>query len=170
VSAGSILRRLSLNALLLLLVIPIALVGRRWGSRPAWGAVVAAMALVGAASWAGASTIGAAGFVGRATAFATVAALAVALHRSDRTPELPMPVPVPLPENLLTKRELVVLASMADGKTNAEIAARLVIAESTVKSHVKNILRKLEAANRTQAVCWYCGATHGASPLTPREG
>jgi DNA-binding NarL/FixJ family response regulator len=60
---------------------------------------------------------------------------------------------------LLTKRELEVLAGMAQGNTNAQIAEGLVIAESTVKSHVKNLLRKLGASNRTEAVCWYCGAT-----------
>ena len=62
---------------------------------------------------------------------------------------------VTVPETVLTHRELEVLAMMASGASNAEIAERLVISESTVKSHVKNILRKLGAANRTQAASMY---------------
>jgi hypothetical protein len=41
---------------------------------------------------------------------------------------------------------------MGQGYTNAQIARRLVISEGTVKSHVKHILRKLDAANRAEAV------------------
>jgi DNA-binding CsgD family transcriptional regulator len=58
-------------------------------------------------------------------------------------------------EDLLTPRELEVLALMAAGNTNADVAGRLVISESTVKSHVKNILRKLEAGNRAEAASRY---------------
>jgi DNA-binding NarL/FixJ family response regulator len=59
-------------------------------------------------------------------------------------------------DSVLTPRELEILAAMAEGQTNAEIAGVLVITEGTVKSHVKSILRKLGAANRAQAVCAYC--------------
>jgi DNA-binding CsgD family transcriptional regulator len=55
----------------------------------------------------------------------------------------------------LTRREIDVLKHMASGKTNASIAARLVVSEGTVKSHVKHILRKLAAANRAEAVSVY---------------
>jgi DNA-binding NarL/FixJ family response regulator len=55
----------------------------------------------------------------------------------------------------LTRREIDVLKHMAAGKTNAGIAARLVVSEGTVKSHVKHILRKLTAANRAEAVSVY---------------
>lgn len=55
----------------------------------------------------------------------------------------------------LTRREIDVLRLMAAGQTNAGIAARLIISEGTVKSHVKHILRKLGAANRAEAVCRY---------------
>jgi DNA-binding NarL/FixJ family response regulator len=55
----------------------------------------------------------------------------------------------------LTRREIDVLKHMATGKTNAGIAARLVVSEGTVKSHVKHILRKLAAANRAEAVSVY---------------
>jgi len=59
----------------------------------------------------------------------------------------------PAPDSVLTARELDVLKLMATGDTNARIATRLVISEGTVKSHVKHILRKLNAANRAEAVC-----------------
>jgi DNA-binding NarL/FixJ family response regulator len=54
--------------------------------------------------------------------------------------------------DLLTRRELEVLEMVADGRTNAAIASRLVITEGTVKQHVKHILRKLRVQNRAEAV------------------
>ena len=57
-----------------------------------------------------------------------------------------------LPEVDLSERELAVLGLVADGLTNAEIAGRLWIAESTVRFHVSNILSKLGAHNRAEAV------------------
>ncbi len=52
----------------------------------------------------------------------------------------------------LTPREHDVLAGMADGLTNAEIAARLAVGTETVRTHVAAVLRKLQARDRTQAV------------------
>ena len=52
----------------------------------------------------------------------------------------------------LTPREIEVLRLMAEGKSNLEIAAALGRAEGTMKIHVQNILQKLGAADRTQAV------------------
>ncbi|MEN4013508.1 MAG: LuxR C-terminal-related transcriptional regulator [Bellilinea sp.] len=54
--------------------------------------------------------------------------------------------------NPLTRRELDILRLLAAGKSNAEIAVECVLTVNTVKKHVANILAKLEAANRTQAV------------------
>jgi NarL family two-component system response regulator LiaR len=52
----------------------------------------------------------------------------------------------------LTERERAVLALMVEGLNNTQIAARLTVSPSTVKSHVSNILSKLGVASRTEAV------------------
>ena len=52
----------------------------------------------------------------------------------------------------LTERELEVLALLAQGMPNKEIAARLIISERTAKFHVSSIMGKLGATNRTEAV------------------
>jgi len=59
----------------------------------------------------------------------------------------------------LTPRELDVLRLMARGRTNAAIAGELTLAGGTVKFHVNNILRKLRAANRAEAVSRYLHMT-----------
>jgi LuxR family transcriptional regulator, regulator of acetate metabolism len=85
-----------------------------------------------------------------AEVLAMVATLAGSLQQqSERS------APGDRPEDLLSRRELEILALIAEGATNAEIAERFVIATSTVQSHVKNILRKLEVRNRTQAAARY---------------
>jgi LuxR family transcriptional regulator, maltose regulon positive regulatory protein len=52
----------------------------------------------------------------------------------------------------LSKRELEVLHLMALGRTNHEIARQLIVSPGTVKAHTANIFRKLDVANRTEAV------------------
>ncbi|MFD3446187.1 response regulator [Microbacteriaceae bacterium 4G12] len=54
----------------------------------------------------------------------------------------------------LTDRELEILLLMAEGKSNQEIADQLFIALKTVKTHVSNILNKLNVSDRTQAVIY----------------
>jgi len=56
------------------------------------------------------------------------------------------------PRNPLSFREREVLSCLADGLTNAEVAARLYVSRETVKTHVAHVLRKLEVDDRTSAV------------------
>ena len=60
----------------------------------------------------------------------------------------------PSPGAHLSGRELEILRHLANGEPNKVIANDLDITEATVKVHVKGILRKIGAANRTQAAIW----------------
>ena len=55
-------------------------------------------------------------------------------------------------ESSLTPREIEVLGLLAEGLANKEIAARLSFSTHTAKFHVESVLRKLEVANRAEAV------------------
>jgi ATP/maltotriose-dependent transcriptional regulator MalT len=58
-------------------------------------------------------------------------------------------------QDLLTNREMEIAALVARGATNRQISFELVIGLETVKSHIRNILRKLEAESRVQIGAWY---------------
>ncbi|MDX2418848.1 MAG: response regulator transcription factor [Xanthomonadales bacterium] len=59
------------------------------------------------------------------------------------------------PLGTLTKRELEILASLAAGRTNKEIAAEKGVSTNTVKYHIRNLFEKLNVSNRGQAIALY---------------
>ena len=71
----------------------------------------------------------------------------------DGLEALPIPVPaMPMTDNLLTAREQDVLALLANGLSNRDIAAHLVFSLGTVKWYVNQIYSKLGVGSRTQAI------------------
>jgi DNA-binding NarL/FixJ family response regulator len=77
-----------------------------------------------------------------------------AVHAGKRRvpPEIATDIAEHVADDALTEREIEVLRRVAAGKSNKVIAAELEIAEGTVKTHMKNILPKLHASDRTHAV------------------
>lgn len=77
-----------------------------------------------------------------------------AVHAGQRRlpPEIAAEIAEHATDDALTPRELDVLRLIAGGNANKEIAAQLSLTEETVKGHVKNILAKLGANDRTHAV------------------
>jgi len=65
--------------------------------------------------------------------------------------ETPRPAQPPVLEEPLTSRESEVLALMVEGLNNTEIAQRLSVSRSTIKTHISNILAKLGVSNRIEA-------------------
>ena len=55
---------------------------------------------------------------------------------------------------ILSPRESQVLRWLVDGASNKVIARKMQITETTVKAHIKGLLRKIRATNRTQAAIW----------------
>lgn len=77
-----------------------------------------------------------------------------AVHSGKRRvpPEIATEIAEHVADDALTEREVEVLRSVAAGKSNKRIAAELDISEETVKTHMKSILPKLDASDRTHAV------------------
>lgn len=74
--------------------------------------------------------------------------------------------------NRLSEREAQILRCLTQGASNKLIARELGVAEATVKVHIKAILRKVKAVNRTQAAMWAAGhfvPAQESRPLVPGE-
>jgi two-component system NarL family response regulator len=72
--------------------------------------------------------------------------------RKSISPEIAAKLAEYVAQEALTARQLEVLKCLARGMSNLEIGSTLYISEGTVKAHIKAILRKLEARDRTQAI------------------
>jgi DNA-binding NarL/FixJ family response regulator len=76
----------------------------------------------------------------------------------------------------LTSREMEILLQMAKGATDREIASKMFLSATTVKSHIRSIFRKIGARNRTQAVAfvlrngWHLRPDSGTHPVRPARG
>ncbi len=77
-----------------------------------------------------------------------------AVHAGQKrvSPEIAAEIAQHSADETLTPREIDVLRLVAGGNANKEVAARLSLTEETVKSHVRSILSKLDASDRTHAV------------------
>jgi DNA-binding NarL/FixJ family response regulator len=91
----------------------------------------------------------------------------VPLILTEPAPDGDVPYPRAAPWCELTRRQRQVLALVSQGLSNKLIAAALSTTESTVKAHVKNIIRRLNVANRTQAAL--LAARAGAAVRLPRR-
>ncbi|MBP2231371.1 LuxR C-terminal-related transcriptional regulator [Azospirillum agricola] len=89
-----------------------------------------------------------------------VASLLMAASNERPTPQ---PVAAAVSNGDLSKREVQILRCLLAGQSNKAIARNLHITESTVKMHFKNVMRKINAQNRTQAAVW--AIQNGLSPL-----
>lgn len=75
----------------------------------------------------------------------------VTMFTGPRLPTQPKEAP---PCHILSTREMHVLSCVAKGSSNKVVARALDISESTVKAHLKSILKKIGVQNRTQAAIW----------------
>ena len=76
------------------------------------------------------------------------------VHRGAKRvdPQIAEQIACRMEDDMLSEREIKVLSLIAAGKSNREVAAQLTISEETAKTHVRNILAKLGANDRTHAV------------------
>lgn len=84
----------------------------------------------------------------------SVQATLIRAARAGARPAIPVPVSQRVLPDGLTEREAEVLALIARGRSNTEIAGDLYVAEATVKTHVNHILAKIHSRDRTQAAAY----------------
>jgi DNA-binding NarL/FixJ family response regulator len=142
---------------------------RRLGERGARPAAIALTTYADDASVLGALRAGARGYLTKDAGAEEIRAAMEAVVRGDvaldpaaqrqvvaalSEPAAAAPAPAPELPDELTPREAEVLALIAAGLTNSEIAERLVVSAATVKSHVNHIFAKIGARDRAQAVVY----------------
>jgi DNA-binding NarL/FixJ family response regulator len=97
---------------------------------------------------------GAAAVIGKRVDPALLSEIVLRVAAGEAVAPLGFPEPEPTGDGVysLTQRELSILAALAEGRGNVEIARQLYIAEQTVKFHLTHVYRKLGVRNRTAAV------------------
>jgi len=153
------------DALCYLVAFPVWIVSRDLGALAAAGVGAFALVCVAVAAAVDGGGFGPLGYVGLAAVLGGVIVAggqAVGPRTGTRLPPpstllrmLTVRPEVTNRSEALSRRELQILESIATGAKNAEIADRFVISQNTVKSHVSQILKKLSAANRTEAAFRY---------------
>lgn len=86
------------------------------------------------------------------TLLARIEALMRRISWSSTTPALDLPFETDSELQSLTNREREILSLVAKGHSNKEISEKLFVSELTVKTHLKNIFKKLNVSSRTQAI------------------
>lgn len=165
------------DALCYLVAFPVWIVSRDLGALPAAGLgafALVCVALAGAADGGGFGPLGYLTLAAVLTGVIVAGGQAVGPDGASRIkpPSTLLRMLTVRPEvtkrsEALSRRELQILESIATGAKNAEIADQFVISQNTVKSHVSQILKKLSAANRTEAAFRY-QELYG-SPSSPDE-
>lgn len=95
-----------------------------------------------------------------------VAPAAIEPPGADAVPADALPAPAP-GMRALSPREMAILRMLTDGAPNKQIARALAITESTVKVHIKTILRKIQVRNRTQAAIRAMAEPELMQPMPP---
>lgn len=166
------------DAVLFLLVFPIWLVSRDLGWVAGLAAYVGALLVVAILQTLQQLTLEPLAVMAHVAVFAGAVAAGSQARLTGEDPAAPEHALVRLltvkPEvsarpDVLSSRELEVLETIATGAKNSQIADRFVISENTVKSHVKQILKKLAVANRTEAAYRYI-EWYGRPHPVPEEG
>ncbi|MTV37691.1 response regulator [Duganella radicis] len=97
---------------------------------------------------------GASGYILKNLARTDLSDYIMAVHAGQRTlpPQIACALASSFQDDALSKREIQVLRAVADGNSNQKVGASLGLSEDTIKAHMKTILQKLDARDRTHAV------------------
>jgi DNA-binding NarL/FixJ family response regulator len=90
-------------------------------------------------------------------------------HLFDQATRNPFATKPPSPPSVLTDREMSVVQAIQEGKSNKIIAYKLCICEGTVKVHLRNIMKKLNAKNRTEVAVKMQASIAPDSELSPKR-
>ena len=88
----------------------------------------------------------------------------ITLSQNDASQKMEEELPVRVRDNRISKREYEIVQLLCKGYSNKQIAQQLFISETTVKTHISNILAKLNLHDRMQIVVYYYNKNDGTNP------